>query len=726
MRGFTAGGTTEYRTAITRSRDGEEMEGGFRGFTAGGTTEYRTATTRSRDGEEMEGGFRQATMAVLINRETTISIEKPTAPGSCCHVDTSSAAQEGPVVQGFADGQAAIVCHYCEERILCCDQEKEEKDLSSTSCIGDGLGVPQRVGHGFGDSGGDGAQVKNREVEEEEVHGGVEAVVAGYGSDDEAVAQEGSQVDAQEEPEVQELQLPCVCKCQEEELGDGADVGHLLPLGMRGFTVGGTTAYGIDTTTSRDGEEMEGGFRGDPQHSPEDLHIGQHNVNKASKIKKNAKHKQPNFPDVGTSEKPTAPGSCNHFETSSAAQEGPVEQRFADGQITIGICHGFGDSGGDGAQVEEGEVEEEEVHGAVEAVVAGYGGDDEAVAQEGSQVDAQEEPEVQELQLPRVCKCQEEELGGGAAVGHLFTLSKGPGQGGKGSDKEPENKSSSTREGWGNPEKCPSACAKGSRARTDRQALGRVSSAAEEATPALEALTLRAEALLGVSVIRPKLKEPSPFLTTTTSTAGNWKHFYTRLPAVAHSTQGHRDPARKDSPGHPCLHTRLHTPAVVPGRRQRSCPVPLTVQQGSPAPEDVLILCTRETRSCSWAELSLCSAARLPGAPSMPGAQPSSAAEDQPKAALSLPPLGSLHVSLGLQGLTSPEGQQGLSWGAPAGKWEMERGSAAAIPVWLGLLLTLPSMATAGSPHGPRAPQPPRSAEQHCQLRAPWGVCVRE
>ncbi|KAK4805997.1 hypothetical protein QYF61_006974, partial [Mycteria americana] len=43
----------------------------MRGFTAGGTTEYRTATARSRDGEKMEGGFRQATMAVLINRETT-------------------------------------------------------------------------------------------------------------------------------------------------------------------------------------------------------------------------------------------------------------------------------------------------------------------------------------------------------------------------------------------------------------------------------------------------------------------------------------------------------------------------------------------------------------------------------------------------------------------------------------------------------------------------------
>ncbi|KAK4806100.1 hypothetical protein QYF61_010309 [Mycteria americana] len=196
----------------TNARDQKESVE-MRGFTAGGTTEYRTAITRSRDGEEMEGGF---------------SSEKPTAPGSCCHVDTSSAAQEGPVVQGFADGNVAVIGHH----------EDEEKDLGSTSCIGDVPGVPQGIRHGFGDSGGDAAQVEEGEVEEEEVHGGVEAVVTGYGSDDEAVAQEGSQVDAQEEPEVQELQLPCVCKCQEEELGDGAAIRHLLPLEGHGHVAG--------------------------------------------------------------------------------------------------------------------------------------------------------------------------------------------------------------------------------------------------------------------------------------------------------------------------------------------------------------------------------------------------------------------------------------------------------------------------------------------------------
>ena len=43
----------------------------MRRFTAGGTTEYRNDTTRSRDGVEMEGGFRWANIAVLMYREAT-------------------------------------------------------------------------------------------------------------------------------------------------------------------------------------------------------------------------------------------------------------------------------------------------------------------------------------------------------------------------------------------------------------------------------------------------------------------------------------------------------------------------------------------------------------------------------------------------------------------------------------------------------------------------------
>ena len=47
---------------------------------------------------------------------------------------------------------------------------------------------------------------------------------------------------------------------------------------------------------------------------------------------------------------------------------------------------------------------------------------------------------------------------------------------------------------------------------------------------------------------------------------------------------------------------------------------------------------------------------------------------------------------------------------------KMERGSAAVIPFWLGLLPTPTSMASAGSPRGQRAPQPPRSAKSTASL----------
>ena len=51
-------------------------------------------------------------------------------------------------------------------------------------CSSDLPGVPEGIGHGFGESGGDASQVEEGEVEEEEVHGGVQAVVADYGCAD--------------------------------------------------------------------------------------------------------------------------------------------------------------------------------------------------------------------------------------------------------------------------------------------------------------------------------------------------------------------------------------------------------------------------------------------------------------------------------------------------------------------------------------------------------------
>jgi len=69
------------------------------------------------------------------------SIDKSTAPGSCCHVDTSSATQEGPVVQGFADGYIVVLGHDGQKTMLYYYQERKQKELGSTSCIGDVPGV---------------------------------------------------------------------------------------------------------------------------------------------------------------------------------------------------------------------------------------------------------------------------------------------------------------------------------------------------------------------------------------------------------------------------------------------------------------------------------------------------------------------------------------------------------------------------------------------------------
>ena len=97
-------------------------------------------------------------------------------------------------MQGSAAGHVAAVGHDSEKTKLWCRQEENQEALGSASHGGKSPGVPPGTGlTGFGDSGGDGAK-----VEEEDVHRGVEAVVAGFICKDEAIAQEGSQGDTQE------------------------------------------------------------------------------------------------------------------------------------------------------------------------------------------------------------------------------------------------------------------------------------------------------------------------------------------------------------------------------------------------------------------------------------------------------------------------------------------------------------------------------------------------
>ncbi|TRZ08826.1 hypothetical protein HGM15179_018283 [Zosterops borbonicus] len=293
MRGFRAADSTEYRTDKVRSRDMEEMERGFKMSKQGSAEEkgdhgqvreasgkgfvlsllrgdpqhspenlhigknnehkpnkYQTGTNSNEPKfpeigfgageledvwhftEELAQGIAMAQRQGKCISHGHESMEKGTGPGSCCHVVTSSAAQEGLIVQELADGHVVVGAHDSQEIKFCCSAEKNKKDLSSTSCIGDVPGVPEGIVHGFGDSGADGGQVAEGQVEQEEEHGAVQVVATGHGTDGETVAQEGSQGDAQEEAEVQELQLLHVCQCQQEEVAEEAAVGHLLCLHM--------------------------------------------------------------------------------------------------------------------------------------------------------------------------------------------------------------------------------------------------------------------------------------------------------------------------------------------------------------------------------------------------------------------------------------------------------------------------------------------------------------
>ena len=70
-----------------------------------------------------------------------------------------------------------------------------------------------------------------------------------------------------------------------------------------------------------------------------------------------------------------------------------------DSAVSLDVHNHLGDRGGGEANVSQGEVGEEEVHGGVEVGVRGDGQDDEQVPQHGDQVHGQEEGKEQRLQF---------------------------------------------------------------------------------------------------------------------------------------------------------------------------------------------------------------------------------------------------------------------------------------------------------------------------------------
>ena len=75
----------------------------------------------------------------------------------------------------------------------------EEKHLGEAAIEGDGLSLDQKVRQDLGGCDGGKADVGNRQIPEQKVHGGVKARVPGHRDHDEEVSQQSGDVHQKEE-----------------------------------------------------------------------------------------------------------------------------------------------------------------------------------------------------------------------------------------------------------------------------------------------------------------------------------------------------------------------------------------------------------------------------------------------------------------------------------------------------------------------------------------------
>ena len=147
----------------------------------------------------------------------------------------------------------------------------------------------------------------------------------------------------------------------------------------------------------------------------------------------------------GSGAAPTDPECCHHPHTGASAHDGLVVQRAADGSMAIighhqeegklcaskthneknlcGTSHegdgvaagwriqeGFGFSDRDIADVNQGQILQEEVHGGSETLVHGGEGDNEEVPRQGCQVNEEEECGTQALEPLGIRESREQEF----------------------------------------------------------------------------------------------------------------------------------------------------------------------------------------------------------------------------------------------------------------------------------------------------------------------------
>ena len=107
----------------------------------------------------------------------------------------------------MADGHVAVIAHDCEQEGVCEAKREGEEHLAGTCCEGDGAVGGKQVGQHARDDGEGVEDLRDGEGAQEEVHGGVQAVLPPDGGHDEQVPQQGEQVHQQEEQEEHQLKV---------------------------------------------------------------------------------------------------------------------------------------------------------------------------------------------------------------------------------------------------------------------------------------------------------------------------------------------------------------------------------------------------------------------------------------------------------------------------------------------------------------------------------------
>ena len=110
-------------------------------------------------------------------------------------------------MQGVADGHVAVIAHNSEQEGVGEAKREGEEHLACTGRVGDGAVGGKQVGQHARDDGEGVEDLRDGEGAQEEVHGGVQAVLPPDGGHDEQVPQQGEQVHQQEEQEEHQLKV---------------------------------------------------------------------------------------------------------------------------------------------------------------------------------------------------------------------------------------------------------------------------------------------------------------------------------------------------------------------------------------------------------------------------------------------------------------------------------------------------------------------------------------